>query len=290
MRFFSILFLMIMTCTTLSAQEFTLGLKTGLSLSNIIADVEQDATGMDLEEFRMHTGFHLGITGKYNFTDNFGVRAELIFAQMGTRYKYEGSSLRILTADNDSRLAASGNSKVLLRVTNSYVQIPLMGYARFNKFEVQLGLSVNILVSSRGDGTWDFDGMTSNGTSLLLEQNLDFNYYSDKPGEVNSDEVIRNFTEAGAVYNIVSDVGAYFDRNTDNGSLYNTLDFQLTGGVVYYISRGLSITARGYYSLSDITNTDADIARSALDIGPAFINRDDADRNYTVQLSVGIEF
>ena len=72
--------LFIATCIALSplfAQgEFSGGFKAGLNFSNIDGPLENDS-----ESFSVNTGFHIGATVMYSFTDAIGVKGELMYSQ-----------------------------------------------------------------------------------------------------------------------------------------------------------------------------------------------------------------
>jgi hypothetical protein len=72
--------------------------------------------------------------------------------------------------------------------------------------------------------------------------------------------------------------------------LYNSVDYGLVGGISYYISSGLYLTARVQYGLADITNNDADLSKAHVGTNGELIYRADKHQNFMIQASVGFSF
>ena len=85
-------------------------------------------------------------------------------------------------------------------------------------------------------------------------------------------------------------IGAYFDYPDDKGNVFNSLDYGLIGGVSFYMSSALYLSARIQYGLADITNNNADIAKARTGDAKSLILQNDRDQNFVIQASVGFSF
>ena len=267
------------------AQGFSGGFKAGLNFNNIDGPAEM-SNGEELETFSTTTGFHIGATFAYAFTDLFGLKADLMYSQKGTEVNYEGPSyLRLYTEDGQSSTVL-GNRRSQLNVTNSYIDIPLMAYVKIgSRIELEGGVSAGFLVSSLGNG-----GATYSGLSGLedITLRLEYNYFSDEAG-VNG--IVERAQTPFLPSNVVSPeaIGAYYNQDSDE-NLYSRLDFGLVGGLLLFVNEGLYIGGRVNYGLSDVTRTEGDRAISELDDRAEPISRNDTDNNFSLQASVGFRF
>jgi hypothetical protein len=288
LRFSLVFALALLSTIMLNAQEFSGGFRAGLNFTTFNGPLDMGADGAELEAFEYSNGFHVGAMGTLRFTDIFGLRAELLYSQKGGVYNYNGDSFWIFTPTNGSEsFVATGNRETTLEVTNSYIDIPVMGVARFNKFEISAGMSLGFLVASRAAGETRFAGASSQGdiiTPFLLA--LDYNYFNDPFQQGESTPVFRRDIDNQPV-EIPQTLGAYYQEEASDENLYKTLDLGLVGGVSYYLNRGLFLGLRLNYGLSDITNTSRDISRQVVNSPSDFVTRDDNDRNLNIQVSVG---
>ncbi len=279
------------------------GFKTGLNFSRFEGPAETNAAGESLENWENVTGFHIGMSFGYKFTDNFGLRGEMIYSKRGSKYTFEGPSYRIFKHANGSVLT-NGNARYLINVNNSYLDLPIMAYARYKSFEISGGGYVGVMVQSTGEGSLRYSGKTALGNEVYdnanqnreLVFNLNHNYRRDDPGGASSksnDEAPLSVRADAFISETPKTMGAYFDHPEGSGNLYNTFDYGLVGGVTFYISRALYFHVRAQYGLADITNSKADLSKSE---APATTNpsdlkfRDDNDRNFVIQASVGFSF
>jgi hypothetical protein len=74
--------LFIFAGTSIKAQEFTTGIKGGLTLSNLYIDKDE----LDDEDSRM--GFHAGFFSQIMFAETFGIQPEFLFTTKGTEAHY----------------------------------------------------------------------------------------------------------------------------------------------------------------------------------------------------------
>jgi hypothetical protein len=280
------------------------GFKTGLNFANISGPSELDDTGASLESWGSTTGFFIGATFGYSFSDNYSLRAELLYSKRGAKYTFDGQSYRVFRYSNGQTLS-TGTSNYLINVNNSYIDIPLLGVARWGDFELSAGGYVGFLVGSSGDGSLRYMGKTVPAQNAVKDANnveelifnLSHNYNKDNIGEGEGPEdyIIKVDTRN---VEMPSTLGAYYDYPEDKGKLYNSLDYGLVGGIAYYVSSALYLGVRLQYGLADITNNDADLSKARINVPPpyleipkeSYIYRDDKDKNFVIQASVGFSF
>jgi hypothetical protein len=244
------------------------------------------------------TGFHIGASFAYNFTDNYSMQAELLYSKRGAKYTFDGQSYRVFRYTNGQTLS-TGNSNYLINVNNSYIDIPLTFVARWGDFELSGGAYAGFMVSSVGDGSLRYSGSTvplgnkvtnvETGADELV-YNLSHNYRKDEPGEGDASEKVIVKVDARNV-EMPKTLGAYYDYTEDRGTLYNSIDYGLIGGLAYYLSNSLYIGARLQYGLADISNNNADLSKTEINVTDGtLIYRDDKDKNFVIQASVGFSF
>ncbi|MBP6812476.1 MAG: PorT family protein [Saprospiraceae bacterium] len=294
------LLLLVLGASSANAQ-IKYGFKTGLNFAHFTGDSETNDAGADLENWKNATGFHIGMTFGYKFTDQFGVRGEFLYSKRGSKYTFEGQSYRIFKHSNGSVLTL-GTSRYLINVNNSYLDIPIMAYGRLGNFEISGGGYVGLLVQSGGEGSLRYSGKTVLGNNAYvnpnlndteLNFNLNHNYRKDDPGEgstKSNDEQPVIVKVDAFLAETPKTLGAYYDYPEDKGNLYKSLDFGLVGGIAYYISNALYITGRVQYGLADITNNDADLAKARVGTNGELIFRDVKHQNFMIQASVGFSF
>ena len=286
-----ILLVTIFGAAALQAQEFSAGFRAGLNFTTVSGPSEVNAMGQNLEDFEFTNGFHIGAVGNLRFTDIFSLRAELLYSQKGGVYNYVGDSYwEFRPTDGSTAFIATGNRETTLEITNSYIDIPVMGVARFGKFEMSAGMSLGFLVASRAAGELRFSGESPQGNNIVpFTIALDFNYF-DGPfrrediGDVEMREIDSRPVE------IPKSLGAYYEELDEDENLYNVIDVGLIGGVAYYLNRGLFLGLRLNYGISDITRSNRDISRSEIENVDEYVFRDDTDQNLNIQLSVGFSF
>jgi Outer membrane protein beta-barrel domain len=289
------LFLLLLFCIaalSAHAQQFRYGFKTGLNFARFKGDVETDAAGKGLETWENVTGFHIGAAFSYEFVDAFALRGELLYSKRGARYTFDGPSYRSFESPKGV-IRSTGNSKYQILVNNSYVDIPVMAVVRVKDFEFSGGVYAGLLIQSIGEGGLVYsDGRTAaplNNPIAKLSFNLDHNYRKDGPKEGGEGETLAVAAD-GQNLTLPKTLGAYYDYPESKGDLYKTLDYGLTGGISYYISSSLYFGLRVQYGLADITNNDADLAKGQTGPNNALIFREDNDRNFAIQASVGFKF
>jgi len=283
-------FLAILFSVTSSAQEIRFGFKTGLSFNTFKGDGETDDNGNVLESFSYNTGFHVGATFSYAATELMGLRGEFMLSQKGGRRAYDGPSYYFLYTQDGMRHAVSGNRKIDININQSYLAFPVMGYFRPVRFlEFHAGASVGFLVASNGFGELTFNGVNETPALQEFSHELDVNFFGDSPRGQNFDTPAKTIPFRGQNVPIPQTAGAYFEFPEDRGKLYRVVDAGLIGGVSIFFNKSLYVSARVNYGLTDITKSKADVSLRQLDNGE-FITRDDDDRNFSIQASVGFSF
>lgn len=286
-------FTLFLAVASLSMQaQLRYGFKTGLNFATIKGDSELGANGNNLESWKNATGFQIGITLGYPITDNFGVRGELMYSKKGTKYTFDGPSYKFFRNATTTKFT-TGNARYLVNINNSYLDIPIMAYGRWGDFEISGGVYGALLLQSVGEGALTYSNAISvvppNNPVSELKINLSYNYRKDDPGEGLEGETVSVQVDA-AKFDVAKTQGAYYDYTEDRGSLYNSFDYGLVGGVSYYIGRALYLSARVQYGLSDLTKNEADLAKGSVNDDLTLKYRDDKDRNFVIQASVGFSF
>ncbi len=282
------IFLVLLSVCVLQAQEFSGGFRAGLNFTTVNGPSEINAEGRELENFDFSNGFHVGAIGTLKFTDIFGLRAELLYTQKGGVYNYAGESYWLFTpTDGSNAFIATGNRETTLEITNSYIDIPVLGVARFNKFELSAGMSLGFLVASRAAGELRFSGTSPQGNNIApFVVALDFDYFDGPFRRADIDEVEMREIDNRPV-EIPKSLGAYYQDLEEDENLYNVIDLGFVGGVSYYLNQGLFLGLRLNYGISDITRSNRDISRRTVEGVGEYTFRDDNDQNLNIQISVG---
>ncbi len=277
-------FALLLACSAVQVQaQLHYGFKTGLNFARFDGPSETDNAGKSLETWKNVTGFHIGAAFSYHFTDNFGLRGELLYSKRGAKYTYEGQSYSLFNLPNGNTV--NGNSRYLISINNSYVDLPLMAYGRFGDFEISGGGYVGLLLASVADGSLSYSDVANEN----LQFNLRYNYRKDEAGGSESapETVLANLE--GRKVELPKTLGAYYEYPEDRGQLYKSVDYGLVGGLSYYFTSSLYLGARLQYGLADITKNSADLQHATTDNGN-LLYRNDKDRNFTLQVSVGFGF
>lgn len=271
-------------------QSISGGFKAGLNFSRFEGPSETGPSGDDLEEFSLTTGFHVGGMVNFKFSDQFGIRSEIMYTQMGTEYQYDGPSyLRLFTALGEA-LPTTGERRIRLTVNNGYVSIPISGYARLGPLEFSAGVYGSILLASTGSGEWRYTGVTPAGQNVQeVLTVIDARYLRDKFQQENVEDFTIRALDNRAIQ-IPNEVGGYYDTQENDENLYRTLDFGILGGLSVYLNQGLFLGLRASYGLSDVTNENQDIYYRMLGDDGLPSPSEDKDRNFSLQTSIGFSF
>ena len=274
-----------LTFTAQAQNEFSGGFKAGLNFSTHDGPLETDD-----ETFTYNTGFHIGATFIYSITDLFGLKGEFMYSQKGVKYEYNGPSYFTFFSSNGNRIYATGNRRVDMSVSNSYIDIPLLAYFKIGRIEIEAGVNGAFLIGSAGSGGITFSGQSAIGDPVAqFTTGVDFGYFRDEPG-TESLFSARNITINGITVLQPESIGAYYEAADNDGNKYQRFDVGLNAGISFFLNEGLFVGARANYGLLDVTNEEQDIAQAMLGPGNTYVTRDDVDKNISIQASVGFRF
>ena len=273
----------------INAQELAYGFRVGLNQSTFTGPKEE--VGGTTESFSLNSGFHVGGGVRFKFTDLFGIRAELLFSQKGSKTTFEGESFQIFRSENGVKIFATGNKTVSLNVSNAYIEIPITAYGKLGeKLEFFGGVYAGFLVSSTAAGQFEFRNGVYNGNNLSdINLNIEYNFYRDDVDQELNLENAFSFLVGNELVVLPTRLPAYFDLDEKNGSRYNALDAGVTGGVAFYLNSGLFVSVAASYGFLDVTNDDMDFSNTVSE-NENYVTRSDNDQNLSLQFSIGFSF
>lgn len=291
-QFYFFLVLACLSSVSLFAQEFSGGFRAGLNFNTLESDAEDCMMcdeGTSYESFNRTTGFHVGATFALAFTDLVGIKADLMYSQKGVEKRFDGPSFFYLyfNPDDLENTAYFADLEAEVNYVNSYIDIPVTGYYRFGKFELEGGVSMGFMVNSRNSGGLTYKNSVFADRDIVF--NIDGSLFSDEAGDAGV--VSREQAPLPNTTNRLPDViSGYYNSNSDE-PLYRRLDFGLVVGASVYLNNGLFIGARYQHGLTDVTNGENDLrlTNEAGTPGREF-NTDDEDFNRSIQASVGFRF
>lgn len=266
---------------SLVAQDFGFGVKAGLAYSTLNGDTDPG------ESYGYKSGFHVGPTFTFKYTDNFGFRAELLYNQLGTKYEYEGRSYFELHNDLESR-AIVGDKDVNYNTYMSYVDIPVQVYYRIGDvLEIYGGVNFMILGGGTAGGNLKFNNPSLRPNDIDVR--LDYSYNSDK-ARTGEGSLGTTYSFNGNRFDVPESLGAYYDHEEKDGRSFSTLDYGIHGGLRVFFNDALYLEGRAYFGFNDVTNNDLD-RRQYIETGePLRQLSEDDDRNMAFSLSLGFSF
>ena len=276
---------------SMQAQGFGYGFKTGLNFNRIKSDSVRVG-----EELAQNTGFHIGAVFAYKFTELMGVRGELLYSIRGGRNRYDGDGVIGVVSETGQIYRIEGNRTSSIRVTNSYIDIPLTFYYKPTSWlELSAGAQAGILVGSTAVGQIIVNGETTINEQTFnvnkFDFNVNYNYNRDSFDDTN---VANNSIEiAGETVTLPTQLNAYSEFTEDYGKLYNRVDFSLIAGASLFLNKGLFVSGRANIGLTDITNDEADrvnVAETGTETGIVSERQNHIDTNFAIQVSVGFIF
>ncbi len=274
------------------AQDLHLGFQAGLNFNHFNGPVEKDGTGLILEEMVNNSGFQIGVTANYALLDFFGLRGELLFSQLGGRYRYHGQGFLLLPAESNKSVLLTGNKNLTLNINNAYFYLPVSMYVKpLRQIELSIGAGAGFLIASTAVGQLRFGGITEGGQPLdTLEVSLTYNYLKDETG-THPGGVQQTLILDGESVSIPSRAGAYWlQARPERGSAFNRWDFSLHAAINLYLGRSLYLGGKFQYGLSDVSNDDFDYSGYRPDSAGQPILRKDKDRQFSYQIRVGFNF
>jgi hypothetical protein len=271
---------------SVQAQNYNIGIRTGLNFSKFIGPAEEDIK----QGSALNNGLHFGLTFNYHLTDKAGIRTELLYSQVGSKDSIIGQSYYVFPVNNE-RVIKEGFAKRTFDINNGYISIPIMGYYYPRKdLEIYGGITAAFLVNPTAGGILEFDDQDTTDLKYSFTQSLDYSYYSDRVGEGQNFGRPISVEVDGTSISLLQVAGAYYEFEEKKGSAYKVFDLGVTAGFSYYINRSFFFSLRGEYGLLDITNNKMDRSFAAVNEDGSFILRDDYDHNFNLQFSVGFRF
>lgn len=284
MRAFILCLLLVALSPALQAQQFSGGFKAGLNFNRFEGPAE-GVDGMDFESLNNSTGFHVGATFAYEFTDLVGLKMELIYSQKGGEISYEGPGYVFLYSDNDEQ-AFSADTRIIQSIVNSYLDFPLTAYYRLGPLELEGGANFGFLISSRGSGSARYTTQAPGVGELAF--NYEANFLGDRAGAGSIGRLSDDLLPSG--FRPPSLIGAYYNSDRDD-SRYSRIDLGLVIGLSVYLNNGLYVAARYNHGLTDVTQPENDLRKSELGANNTrLFNEDDEDFNRSLQFSLGFRF
>lgn len=249
-----------------------------------------DAMGGELDGFKFTSGFHIGFAIDYGITDVFGLRAELLFSQKGTEYRYDGDSYYFLARGRTSERLVLGKRSTDMSVSMASLEIPLVAYYKVGFFEISGGVYAGILAASTGGGTLAMSEVRSAIGNDVEDFSITLQHNYNKDGAGGAARATLQIPIDGTIVETPSTTGAYYDFDFKDKNLYNVFDFGLAGGISFYLNDGLYIGGKVTYGLLDLDRNQYDISFYQLDDDNQYIQRADKNTNFTIQASVGFLF
>jgi len=263
------------------------GIRAGLNLSTIMSKTDANSLDGTFEQQLLRPKITVAATMQYQLAKQIGIGAEVSFTQRGMYYRYEGDSYLKVPTEN---FTFEGHERRIgLNVIHGYVDVPVFFYVEAipNKLTFDVGPSVGFLVSAGALGSLKY--IDEDYPDEFVEFDLDYRYFRDDLHEVKSTNQISGKVD-GTTINLPQRIGAYYLNDTQTKSLYKPLDFGINIGAAYNFTPGLRFGTRVYYGFQDITNNEMDIRQSALDENRDFQYNNDFDRNFGVQIFLGLQF
>lgn len=287
MRFLAF-FILFVSAIQMQAQ-LTYGFRAGLSYSRFLGDSELSDTGMELDEYRFASGFHIGLSLNYAVTDLFGFRGELIFTQRGTEYLYDGDSYYFLERRTTKERVLYGRRIQDYNISMASFEVPLISYFKIGSFEISGGINTALILSSSGGGSLTFEGEAPSGNAVdPFKVTLQYNFNKDNAQEASASALQVRID--GVTFLTPSTVGAYYDFEEKNGNQFEALDIGIIGGLAYYLNEGLYLSGKVTYGLTDADDNQYDISLYKLGTGNSYIYRTDKNQHLTIQASIGFLF
>lgn len=284
--------LLLSSLAPLCGQGFSGGFRAGLNFNTFSADQEMSADeSVTYETFNRTTGFHIGATFAYGFTDLVGIKANLMYSQKGTQRIFTDtpSFFYIYSSEDDVQGTVNfGELDGEIDVVNSYIDIPLTVYYRFGPIEIEGGASMGLLVNSRSSGGLTYaNSPIGRGEDVVF--NIEGSYFTDEAGF--NGVSVREINPIPGTGIFLPEVISTYYNNDNAESLYRRLDFGLVGGAGIFLNNGLFLGFRYQYGLTDKTRPDNDLSLvNETRVEGRESNEDDIDYNRSLQASVGFRF
>jgi hypothetical protein len=285
-------FLLVCMTGFIYAQGFGSIFRAGLTTSTFRGSVLQDAQGGNLEQLGYVSGFHLG-TGlryKFDYAEKYGLNIEVVYTQKGGRIQYNGPSYFVFRNNDGRSEIVNGNRDYILDISTSHIDFPVSFFVKlFNKLEVNAGFYFSTMLRAEGGGSFTFNsGLPQNvDMTVFLDQNYRKNNIPDYSQPFTGETIPVRIN--GEPFPVPKTQGAYFEHTQKTGNMLRSIDYGLTGGLAYYITKGLYLSGRVQYGMNNQFNPDMFISLKDLN-GTVPALRNDLRKNLSFQLAIGFAF
>ena len=272
------------------AQGWSGGIRAGLNYSRIDGPSEIDASGNNLERNTFSSGFHIGGMISRKLNSAVGLRGEILYSQRGTDYQYQGDSYLRLFTEAGVVANTRGTRYTTLRITNTYLDLPLSVFLRLGRIELSGGGYGSFMLSSRGVGELNYNGKSTVGQTIEpILVPLKYDYFKDQYQQTGVPNA-KIITVDNRRVVVPSSLGAYYDTRDTGVPLFNRIDAGLHAGLGIFMSQGLYLGARIQKGFMDLTRAEQELSLQSLDSTGKIIPRSDEDLNLSLQLSIGFSF
>jgi hypothetical protein len=274
----------------LLAQDWSGGIRAGLNYSRIEGPSELDLSGNSLERNTFSSGFHIGGMINRKLNSAVGLRGEILYTQRGTDYQYQGDSYFRFFTEGGAVASSRGTRFTTLRVTNTYLDLPVSVFLRLGRIELSAGGYGSFMLSSRGVGELNYNGKSTVGQTIEpIIVSLKYDYFKDQFQQTGVAST-KFITVDNRKVVVPATLGAYYDARDTGVPLFNRIDAGLHAGLGIFMSQGLYLGARIQRGLTDLTRAEQELSLHSLDTSGKIIPRSDKDQNLSVQLSIGFSF
>lgn len=284
------LFILFLLPFSIIAQDWSGGIRAGLNYSRIDGPSELDLSGNSLERNTFSSGFHIGGMISRKLNSAVGLRGEILYTQRGTDYQYQGDSYFRFFTEGGAVASSRGTRFTTLRITNTYLDLPLSVFLRLGRIELSAGGYGSFMLSSRGVGELNYNGKSTVGQTIEpIIVPLKYDYFKDQfqqTGVTNA----KFITVDNRKVVVPATLGAYYDARDTGVPLFNRVDAGLHAGLGIFMSQVLYLGARIQQGLFDLTRAEQELSLHSLDAAGKIMPRSDKDQNLSIQLSIGFSF
>lgn len=222
------------------------------------------------EVANLKTGYQAGVFYQLAITDGFALMAEVNYEARGTVSKKD-YTIGLPIVDPGSGTVLGMGEYVVSQEINSrqnYLNIPILAVLGEGNFKYYIGPNI---------------GLFLNGTAEF-ERTIDVFLEGNQVNKIESSIDDVDWKDYESFKGIFTD-----PIPEEDGDFINSLEIGVNIGAMYYLTDNLFVDLRVNQGLMDVTNNSYDKS-----IYPAadftFPSREDTDRNFSVQLSVGFGF
>jgi hypothetical protein len=184
----------------------------------------------------------------------------------------------------------NGNRDYILDISTSHIDFPVSFFVRlFNKLEINAGFYFSTMLRAEGGGSFKFNsGLPQNvGMTVFLDQNYRKDNVPDYTQAFSGETIPIRIN--GEPFPIPKTQGAYFEHTQKTGNMLRSIDYGLTGGLAFFVTKGLYLSGRVQYGMNNLFNPDMFVSLKDLN-GYVPALRDDSRRNLSFQLAIGFAF